>query len=114
MVSDKDPKVKFQLLCTLGFLKSKAASMAREKLLFENLEDEWMQVAALSAPFEENGTLMSTALKNYQKDNPAYAVLVKRLSAMTASSMDKNAIMDLISKGTNIPQNNPITGRPLF
>jgi putative membrane-bound dehydrogenase-like protein len=103
MVSDKDPKVKFQLICTLGFLKSKAASMAREKLLFENLDDEWMQVAALSAPFEENRTLMLTALKNYQKDNPAYAVLVKRLSAMTASSMDKNAIMDLIRKGTLDP-----------
>lgn len=103
MVSEKDPKVKFQLLCTLGFLKSKAASLAREKLLFENLEDEWIQVAALSAPFEENKRLMQTAINNYQKDNPSYADLVKRLSAMTASSMDKNAIMDLIRKGTMGP-----------
>ncbi|WP_373494364.1 PVC-type heme-binding CxxCH protein [Aquiflexum sp.] len=100
LTSDKDPKIRFQLLCTLGFLKSKAASLAREKLLFENIEDEWMQVAALSAPFEENKTLMQATLKNYKKDNPAYGKLVQRLSAMTASGLDKDAIMDLISKGT--------------
>ena len=101
LVSEKDPKVRFQLLCTLGFLKSEAASLVREKLLFENMEDEWMQVAALSAPFEENKTLMQATLANYQKDNPAYGTLVRRLSAMTASSLDKDAIMDLVSKGTN-------------
>jgi len=100
MVSDKDPKVRFQLLCTLGFLKSESASLAREKLLFENIEEEWMQVAALSAPFEDNKTLMQATLTNYNEDIPAYGTLVQRLSAMTASSLDKDAIMDLISKGT--------------
>ncbi|WP_373522210.1 PVC-type heme-binding CxxCH protein [Aquiflexum sp.] len=101
LISDNDRKVRFQLLCTLGFLKSEAASLARGKLLFGNIEDEWMQVAALSAPFEENKTLMQATLVNYQQDNPAYGTLVRRLSAMTASSLDKDAIMDLINKGTN-------------
>ncbi|WP_228779861.1 PVC-type heme-binding CxxCH protein [Aquiflexum lacus] len=101
MVSDSYPKVRFQLLCTLGFLKSEAASKAREKLLFENIEDEWMQVAALSAPFEDNKTLMQASLANYDINIPAYGTLVQRLSAMTAYSLDKDAILDLISKGTN-------------
>lgn len=103
LVSDKDPKVRFQLLCTLGYFKGEAASLAREKLLFENMEDEWMQVAALSAPFEENKTLMQATLANYQQENPAYGALVQRLSAITASSLDKDAVMDLIKKGTMIP-----------
>jgi putative membrane-bound dehydrogenase-like protein len=100
LVDDKDPKVRFQLLCTLGFLKSKEASLARGKLLFENMKDEWMQVAALSAPFEENKTIMQAALNNFQKDIPAYGKLVQRLSAMTGSSLEQEAIMDLIRKGT--------------
>lgn len=105
MVSDSDPKVRFQLLCTIGFLKSEAASLARENLLFENIEDEWMQVAALSAPFEDNKTLMQATLSNYKEDIPAYGTLVQRLSAMTASSLDKDVILDLVSKGTNTNSN---------
>lgn len=49
MGSDPSPKVRFQLLCTLGFLNSAASRALQEKLLFENIEDEWMQLAALSA-----------------------------------------------------------------
>src|SRR5262249_43810849 len=49
MVNDPDPKVRFQLLCTLGDLDTPEARAAREHLLFENIDDEWMQVAALSA-----------------------------------------------------------------
>lgn len=100
LVLDNDPKVRFQLLCTLGFLKSEAASKAREKLLFENIEDEWMQVAALSAPFEDNKTLLQASLANYNINIPSYGTLIQRLSAMTASSLDNDAILDLVSKGT--------------
>src|SRR6266480_802174 len=49
MVGDPDPKVRFQLLCTLGFLDSPEATVAQNKLLANGVEDPWMQVAALSA-----------------------------------------------------------------
>ena len=48
MAGDPDPKVRFQLLCTLGFLDSPEATAAEDKLL-DGVEDPWMQVAALSA-----------------------------------------------------------------
>ncbi|TLY34803.1 MAG: c-type cytochrome, partial [Nitrospirae bacterium] len=50
LTDDSDPKVRFQLLCTLGFLESAQAKAAEEKILAENSEDPWMQVTALSAP----------------------------------------------------------------
>ena len=50
MASDRDPKVRFQLLCTLGFLDSPEARAAQDKLLADGVEDPWMRVAALSAP----------------------------------------------------------------
>jgi len=49
MADDSDPKVRFQLLCTLGFADSPQARAAEEKLLAEGVEDRWTQVAALSA-----------------------------------------------------------------
>ena len=49
MADDPDAKVRFQLLCTLGYTDSPPAKAAAEKLLLNGVEDRWMQVAALSA-----------------------------------------------------------------
>ena len=49
MLDDPDPRVRFQLLCTLGYIDSSAAGAARDKLLAADIEDRWMQVAALSS-----------------------------------------------------------------
>lgn len=46
---DPDPKVRFQLLLTLGDLSSAAAGAARNALLVRDVEDPWVQMAALSA-----------------------------------------------------------------
>ncbi|PYT68891.1 MAG: dehydrogenase [Acidobacteria bacterium] len=50
MAGDPDAKVRFQLLCTLGFIDSPDAAAAQNKLLADGVEDPWMQVAALTAP----------------------------------------------------------------
>lgn len=50
MAGETDPKVRFQLLCTLGFVDSAESVAAQKKLLADGIEDPWMQVAALSAP----------------------------------------------------------------
>lgn len=49
---DPSPKVRFQLLCTLGFIDSPASRAAQNQLLLGGLEDDWMQLAALSASSE--------------------------------------------------------------
>jgi putative membrane-bound dehydrogenase-like protein len=50
MAGDPDAKVRFQLLCTLGFIDSSEAAAAQNKLLADGVEDPWMQLAALTAP----------------------------------------------------------------
>ena len=62
MVGDPDSRVRFQLLCTLGGLDAKAARAARERLLFAGIEDEWMQVAALSASSDQAVGYLERAL----------------------------------------------------
>jgi len=49
LAQDPSPKVRFQLLCTLGFIDTPASRLAQDQLLLGGLEDEWMQLAALSA-----------------------------------------------------------------
>ncbi len=47
--NDPSPKVRLQLLCTLGFIDTPASRVVQDQLLLSGLEDEWMQIAALSA-----------------------------------------------------------------
>jgi putative membrane-bound dehydrogenase-like protein len=64
LAGDLNPKVRFQLLCTLGFLRSAAAKMVQEKLLIENIEDKWMQAAALSASSDRAPQFFELALSH--------------------------------------------------
>jgi putative heme-binding domain-containing protein len=63
MGNDASPKVRFQLLCTLGFVNSAESRALQEKLLFENIEDEWMQLAALSASSDRAAGFFSQAVQ---------------------------------------------------
>lgn len=68
MEKDPDPRVRFQLLCTLGFISTGAAQKVRERLLATGFDDRWMQIAALSTSAQEASRLFATAL---QKSAPA-------------------------------------------
>lgn len=48
---EKDPeiRIRFQLLATLGFIQTPLAAQVRARLLDRDIEDRWMQLAALSA-----------------------------------------------------------------
>lgn len=101
MQSDNDPKVRFQLLCTLGFLEGRETSEARRELLFSDITDEWMQIAALSAPFGQTQGLLDALLENYQEDLPAHGSLVTRLGAMTGAGGERASVEALLKKATS-------------
>lgn len=98
MPSDSDPKVRFQLLCTLGFVETPEAASARQKLLFTDIDDQWVQIAALSAPASQKGDLLNAVLTRYKSDQPAYGSLVERLSAMTGVSQPPKTIHSLLQQ----------------
>ncbi|HLU99831.1 MAG TPA: PVC-type heme-binding CxxCH protein [Acidobacteriota bacterium] len=62
MNSESDPKVRFQLLCTLGSIDSKEAEILRNELLWQDLESDWVQIAALTAASLDVGRLLSDAV----------------------------------------------------
>lgn len=99
--NDPDPKVRFQLLCTLGFISTPQAEEARNKLLFQDINDKWVQIAALSASSLRSSSLLALVLKSYKADVPAYGSLVQRLTTMVGHGEDKAAIHKLIAQATD-------------
>ncbi|HTF30203.1 MAG TPA: c-type cytochrome, partial [Flavitalea sp.] len=102
---DPDPKVRYQLLCTLGFINTPQANVVRQQLLFKDINDEWVQVAALSAPPSQNSGLLNAVLSKFQPSIPAYHSLVQRLSAMAGASQSAETIHILLQKATAVSDN---------
>ena len=97
---DRDAKVRFQLLCTVGSINAPEALRVRNKLLFRDINDKWVQVAALSGSSFQTASLLNVVLDSFRKEAPAHASLVQRLSAMTAGSKNQATIHQLIQKAT--------------
>ena len=102
MQKDPDPKVRFQLLCTLGFLDTPEASEVRQRLLFKDINDKWMQIAALSAASSNATDLLDAVLSKFDTANYAYESLVQRLSAIIGASQDARVIKKLLQKATSL------------
>ncbi len=98
--NDSDAKVRFQLLCTLGYINTSEAEQVRNKMLFKDINDKWVQIAALSAASSHTGSLLNLVISNYKNDVPAYASLVQRLTAMVGASGDQAAIHKLIDQAS--------------
>jgi len=105
MVQDPDAKVRFQLLCTLGSLKSPQAGAARDQLLSRDVEDKWFQIAALSASSEEATRLYAKAVSGEIRETPGRTNFI-RLAASAVSARRKPAeIQSVIEKVARAEQN---------
>lgn len=81
--NDPDPRVRFQLLATLGSHDSPAAQRARDEILARDIEDRWTQVAALSAsPNEPLHLFRTTALT---PQSPGRALLLRQIASAIGS-----------------------------
>lgn len=102
MQNDTDPKVRLQLLLTLGYIDTKESTIARNKLLFKDINDKWVQIAALTAVSSQTESVLQNVINKYRSDIPAYASLVQRTSTMIANRGDQKAIAQLIQKSTDL------------
>lgn len=97
--NDEDPKVRYQLLLTLGFVNTPSVIEARQAILFKDIENEWIQVAALSATSLDFNNLLELVLDRFEGDIPAYASLAQRLSAMIGRKGQN--VRELLKRATN-------------
>ena len=59
---ETDPRVRFQLIATLGLLPAAGAAAAQSRLLFDHLDDLWIVRAALSAGSDRAPAYLDRAL----------------------------------------------------
>ncbi len=95
---DQDAKVRYQLLSSLGSVNTPQAAQVRNELLFKDLNDEWVQVAALSASSSQTASLLKVVIDSFKQDVPAYATLTKRLSTMIGASGKPEVVHQLIQR----------------
>ena len=69
LASDRDPRVRFQVLATLGSRDTPVATAAHERLLFAELEDPWMQIAGLSAGSDRAARYFERATTGADRDH---------------------------------------------
>jgi putative membrane-bound dehydrogenase-like protein len=96
--ADADAKVRYQLLCSLGSINTAEATAVRNDLLFGDVSDEWVQVAALSASSSQAAPLLKVVIDSFRQQVPAYGSLIKRLGSMIAAGGDEQAVHQLIAK----------------
>ena len=95
---DNNAKVRYQLLCTLGSLNTSEASAARQELLFKDISDNWVQIAALSASSSQSSDMLEGVLKKFDPAVPAYASLVTRLGTMIGAGKDSKTIQSFLKR----------------
>lgn len=100
--NDTDPRVRFQLLLTLGYIHSSEADKVRQSLLFKDINDPWMQIAALSASSSQAMALLDAVLAKFEPDSQAYASLVEHLGAIIGAGQQGNVIERFIQKATTV------------
>lgn len=105
MKEDSDAKVRFQLLLTLGFVDTPAVQAVRDELLVQHDEDEWMQIAALSAANLNASDVMQVVTSRLaSRESAGRRTLVVRVGSMIGTSGDIAAIRRTIRSVTSSPQ----------
>ena len=94
---DEDNKVRFQTLLTLGFINSAESGEARNSILFRDIKDKWVQIAALSAS-SLNKTELLNRLAQDAGNKAAYSSLIERLTTMIGAAGSRNEIEELTRK----------------
>lgn len=104
--NDSSLKVRFQLLLTLGYLDKPKVNQVRRNILFRDIDNNWFQIAALSASSTHALTLLDVILKKYdQNKRSSYNSLVNKLSAIIGKSKDAGVINQFIEKAAKLKEN---------
>lgn len=98
MDESPDHRTLFQLLCTLGYVESSEAARKREQILFDHVDDYWLQVAALSARKLPVKKLLTRVIDLYNSNPDSYGSLTTQLGAMIGGQKDPENIRFWINR----------------
>lgn len=94
--NDESAKVRFQLLNTLGFVKSSEAENARLTILKRDFQDRWVGLAGIASFPEKENQIFELAIS--QKPTPETAEFVSNLAATIANGPNKVGFSEMMQK----------------
>jgi putative membrane-bound dehydrogenase-like protein len=99
--NDNDAKVRYQLLCTLGDSKSEKAEAARQKILMKDIEDRWVQIAALTSSSGKEYALLEKSIAAFSgKPSEGKKLFVQNCANVIGLSQRPDDIKKLIGLAT--------------
>lgn len=101
MKDEKDIQVLYQLLCTLGWIEGDEAEQVRQSILFDHLDNRWMQNAGLSALTLDYQSILTRAMNEFTNSPEAYKALIERLIPMYSAETGPEKIRPLIHRAIN-------------
>ena len=101
MANDADPRVRYQVMATLGEVDSPRAREVRDRRLFEDIEDPWAQVAALSWKSVQPDQIFRQAIARpsvVANASPAKAQFFERIASMVAANREAPDLTVVLSE----------------
>ena len=97
LAEDPDPRVRFQLLCTLGSIEHSRSDETRNILLLADLADPWMQLASISGmgSIDEN-LLFQTIFQLDDFQETGRATYVEQLATLLVKNTADTETLDVI------------------
>ncbi len=96
---DSSTRVRYQLLLTLGFFDAEDIRQVRKQLLFDDIEDNWFQVAALTSPSARDTDMLGQTIAELgDEQTPGRRNYFRHVGAMIAAGGNRGEMRDLIRK----------------
>lgn len=109
MADESDAGVRFQLVATLGNLGTPESKALREQMLYKHIEDEWMQLAALSAGDIDYRSLFEKALANLSGHlTDARKVFFERIGMLIGARRQTGEVSYLVNTITSTTEKDGI------
>jgi putative heme-binding domain-containing protein len=100
---DPDARVQFQLLCTLGGVDTPASRAVQDRLLARNIEDPWMQTAALTASSARAPQLFEAARQFATKQTDARVTFFRQVTSVIGTRRNTAEIRRVVETATHAP-----------
>lgn len=101
LASDRDPRVRFQLLATLGETNSPEAKRFSEQSFFTDIADPWMRAAALTYPSARPAEFLNRVLKRSELTSEESADrrdLFEQLASMVGAAGSESDVNQTIQR----------------
>lgn len=112
--NDKNKRVLFQLLCTLGYREGLQADEVRSEIIFNNMNDRWIQYAGLSASNPNYQMLLDKTISNFDRNVSSFGHFLEHLIGMYSNHLDQEGVKALINRALTGRGSNEAWKSPLL